>query len=178
MIEFAFKFIEKVFRVEKAEVIKIIKESIIIFLVAAVAGFFVNMYHPRGYTFVSASMFKSKQVVQISSKEAKIKMDNGNAVVIDTRTSTEYEEAHIPGALHIPATPASLANRKIKEYFDRLQQPRELVLYCDGASCGSSPILARQLISMGYKKHIYIIEHGIPEWIEKGYPVEKKGGRK
>ena len=178
MINFIFKLIEKIFRVEKNDVIKIIRESIVIFLAAAVIGFFVNMVHPRGYSFVSAGMFSSKQIVMISSEEAKIKRDGGAAVIVDTRNAEEYDASHIPGALHIPFAPDSQREKMIKENFGVLGESRELVLYCDGESCGSSSMLAKRLVEMGYSRHIYIIENGIPEWQRKGFPVEKNEGGK
>ncbi len=171
MIELIFKLIERIFRIDKNDLIQIIKESIYIVLIAAVTGFMINVYHPKGYSLVSASVYKDKQIVLISSEEAKIKKDRG-AFFIDSRTKEEYKDAHITGAVNIPGVPASQSVKKIKEYYGQLSQPKELILYCDGASCGSSPILAKRLIEMGYSKHLYIIEHGIPEWKKKGLPLE------
>ncbi len=178
MTDYIFKIIEKVFRVEKRDVIKLIRESIAIFLVSAIIGFFINMFHPKGYTFVGSAMFKDKQIVMISSEEAKIKIDTGAAVIIDTRTTEEYNAGHIPGAVHVPGSPESLREKRIKENFSLLGGQQELLLYCDGEACGSSSILSKRLLEMGYPRHIYIIENGMPEWQAKGYPVEKNGGAK
>lgn len=178
MINLIFKLVEKIFRVEKNDAIKLIRESIVIFLVSASIGFLVNMYHPKGYAFVSTDMFNSKQIVLISSEEAKIKKDGSAAVIVDTRNSEEYNEAHISGSLHIPSAPDTLREKMIKENFSVLGQARELVLYCDGESCGSSSMLAKRIIEMGYSRHIYIIKNGIPEWMGKGFPVEKNEGGK
>ncbi len=176
MLEFFYTIVEKILRIDKDELIQIIKESVVIVFIASLVGFVVNIYHPRGYTLVSTSMLKNKQVVMINSEEGKIKMDNGQAVFIDTRTSDEYNKYHILNAIHIPATPVSQTVMRIKENSDLLKSPRELVIYCDGLSCGSSTILAKRLIDMGYSKHLYILEQGIPEWIEKDFPVERNKG--
>ncbi len=172
MIEFIFRLIDKLFKIEKDDLIQIIRESFYILIAAILIGFIINIYHPKGYSLVSTSMFKNKQIVLINSAEAKIKKESGIAVFIDSRTRDEYADAHITGAINIPGVPASQSVKKIKKYYDRISQPKEIVLYCDGSSCGSSPILARRLIEMGYSKHLYIIELGIPEWREKGYPME------
>ncbi len=176
MVEFFYIIIEKILRIDKDEFIQIIKESVVIVFIASLIGFIVNIYHPRGYTFVSTSILKNKQVVMINSEEGKIKMDNGQAVFIDTRTTDEYNKHHILNAIHIPATPISQTVMRIKENSDLLQSPRELVIYCDGSSCGSSTILAKRLIDMGYSKHLYILEQGIPEWIKKNFPMGRDKG--
>lgn len=178
MAEFIFKIIETIFKIDKDELLKIIKESIYILLIAAIIGFIVNIFHPKGYTFVSTSLYNEKNIVLISSEEAKIKIDSRAAVIIDSRTTEEYNDGHIPGSINIPAVPDSQSVMKIKENYGLLTGPSELVIYCDGTSCGSSPILARRFLEMGYSKHIYIIEHGLPEWKEKGFPVDKNGGDK
>lgn len=177
MIEFIFKIIETIFKIDKDELLKIIKESMYILFAAAIIGFIVNIFHPRGFTFVSSSIYNEKNIVLISSDEAKIKIDSGAAVIIDSRTVEEYRDASIPGAVNIPAVPDSLSAKRIKENYGLINGPAELVIYCDGTSCGSSQILAARLLEMGYSKHIYIIEHGLPEWKEKGFPVEKTEAR-
>ena len=101
--------IEKLLNIERDEIGQFIKECVYIVLVAVLVGFIVNIYHPRGYTFVSTGMLKIKKPVMVSSEEAKIKMDSGMAVFIDTRTPDEYKEEHIRGAISIPAVPESLA---------------------------------------------------------------------
>ncbi|MCU0821236.1 MAG: rhodanese-like domain-containing protein [Spirochaetes bacterium] len=176
MINLIFKLIEKIFRVERNEVIKIVWESTIIFLIAAIVGFFINMFHPKGYTFVGSEMFAGKQIVLIKSEEARIKRDGSAALFVDTRSPEEYGQEHIPGALNIPYAPDSVREKLIKENFGALGGTRELVLYCDGESCGSSSMLAKRLIEMGYSRHIYIIDNGLPEWQAKGFPLEKNGG--
>lgn len=159
---------------EKKDCLKLIKESIYIVITAAIIGFGVNIIHPKGYLFVSKEIFGYKKIVFISSDEAKTKYDSKSAVFIDSRSKEEYSELHIKNALNIPASPESTALQKIKENIAVLSEPNELVLYCTGTSCGSSEDLAKRLIDIGYKKHLYIIEHGFPEWEEKGYPTEMK----
>lgn len=39
---------------------------------------------------------------QISQEEAKEMMDGGDAVVLDVREQSEYDEGHIPGAVLLP----------------------------------------------------------------------------
>ena len=160
--------------IEKNDKIKLFKESIYIALIAAIIGFGVNVFHPNGFQFVSKKILGYKKIVFVSSEEAKIKYEGQSAVFIDSRSSAEYNEAHIKKALNIPASPESTMLRKIKEKFAILSEPNELVLYCSGKSCGSSEQLAKKLIEIAYTKHIYVIKHGLPEWKEKNFPIENK----
>jgi rhodanese-related sulfurtransferase len=153
----------------------IIRHAVYIVLIAAVAGFTVNLFHPKGFILVGKSSEKNKNIVFISSEEAKIKRENKSAVFIDSRPDDEFETSHIPGAINIPAVPEP--EQKIKEYTNLINSQKELVIYCDGIECGSSQILGNILIDKGYSRHIYIIRKGIPEWTAKGFPLEKKPGK-
>lgn len=159
--------------IEKEERNKIIKDSIYIVIISTIIGFCINFLHPKGYILVNKSIYKSKMIVFISSEEAKLKLDGQYAVFIDSRENSEYIKGHITDAINIPASPYSTSVKKIKEHISILLQPRELVIYCWGTSCGSSEILANRLIKMGYLRHIYIIEHGFSEWKGKGFSVRE-----
>jgi rhodanese-related sulfurtransferase len=165
--------LDKIIKIEQEEFSSIVRGVVYIFILAAIIGFVVNLFHSKGFTFIGKSVLKSNNIVFISSEEAKIKKENASVIFIDSRQSDEYEISRIPGAINIPAIPASISAKKIKDNFDILSKPKELVLYCDGASCGSSQTLAETLIEMGYSKHIYIIKNGIPEWEAMGMPVER-----
>ena len=166
------KLIERLLNTDSEKLSKIIKDIFSIILISAIAGFAVNIIHPKGFTFVSTETEKNTNIIYISSREAKIKKDSCNALFLDSRQEDEFRIAHIPEAVNIPAVPASVSVKKITEYHNLISGTVELVIYCDGISCGSSEILAGKLIDMGYSRHIYIIKNGIPEWEESGFPVE------
>lgn len=149
-----------------------IKGAIIITAAAALLAFIVNLFHPGGYRLVSKKSF-ARQLVFISSEEAKIKLDKGSAIFIDSRTGDLYRKAHIQGALNIPVFPEAVYTGKIKKFFDRLQESREIVIYCDGETCGTSRELAGRLIGMGYKRHLYILKDGFPAWEKTGFPIDR-----
>ena len=174
MIEMFLKLFERFFNLDKEELITIIRDSLYIVIISTLIGFAVNIFHPRGYTLVSTGMYKNKAIVMISGDEARIKYDSNRAIFIDSRSAAEYKGSHIPNAINIPAVPASISAKKINDNISILSQPKELVIYCDGASCGSSSILANRLVRMGYMKHIYIIENGIPDWMDRDFPLDKE----
>jgi rhodanese-related sulfurtransferase len=172
------KVLEILLKVERDELSAIIKNASYIILASVIIGFIINLFNPKGFTFISKTFLSNKNIVLISAEEAKIKKENPAVLFIDSRQSSEYKSSRIPGAINIPASPASVSAKKIKENFDILSKPRELVLYCDGASCGTSQTLAETLTGFGYSRHIYIIRNGIPEWEALGLPVERSGSNK
>jgi rhodanese-related sulfurtransferase len=165
--------IEKVLKVEKEELSSIIRDAVYIIIFSVILGFAVNLFNPKGFIFIGKTVLKRNNIVLITGEEAKIKKENASVIFIDARQSDEFDISHIPGAINIPAVPASISVKKINENLDILSKPKELVLYCDGLSCGSSQILAETLIGMGYSKHIYIIKNGIPEWEATGLTIER-----
>src|SRR4030042_4191074 len=171
------KLIKFLFNIDTDEFSRIIRESFFIIIIAIFIGFITNIFLPNGFIFINTSIQKSKNIVMISSEEAKIKTDTGSAILLDSRQSREFDELHITGAINIPGTPASIALKKIQKNFDLISGPVELVIYCEGGTCGSSKILADKLLDMNYSKHIYIIKNGINEWEDKGYPVTKQTGK-
>lgn len=152
-----------------------IREAVLIIVIAAVAGFGINLFHPAGFQLVSREALNYKKILLISTPEARIKYDSSLSIFVDSRSPAEFEESRIPGALNIPTAPEALSWKRIREYFPRLNEPVELVIYCSGTSCGTSEQLARRFLGMGYSRHIYIIRDGIPDWETRGYPVEGKG---
>ncbi len=144
------------------------RDMLYITVAAAAAAFAVNLFHPRGYVMVGRSELEHRRIVPISAYEAKIKYDSGSAVFIDAREKAEFDESHIAGSINIPAgdplpAPAGLPY---------LKQPKEIVIYCDGGSCGASAILAGKILGLT-RTHIYIIERGLPDWKARGFPVQE-----
>ena len=78
-------------------------------------------------------------IKQISPKELDQKK---GIVLLDVRTDKEYEQGHIPGAVHIPYS-------EIGERIKKLKKDKELVVFCQN---GSKSIWAiKRLMGMGYK---------------------------
>lgn len=90
---------------------------------------------------------------------------NPNLCLIDVRELNEWQEVHIPGALHIPqdTLPAQIA-KKIPDY----NQP--IYLHCRGGV--RSLHAAQKLIELGYKE-VYSLDGGITAWEKCGYPIKK-----
>ena len=91
---------------------------------------------------------------------------NGNgAVIVDVREQQEFEESHLPGALHVPR--GHLESRIEGAAKDRSQR---LVLYC--ASGNRSALAAKTLQDeLGYE-NVESMTGGITLWKDRGFDVE------
>ncbi len=75
-------------------------------------------------------------------------------VLLDVRTDKEYEQGHIPGAVHVPLADVG---DKVK----KLKKDKELVVYCRS---GNQSIWAiKRLMGMGYK-NLYNLKGGYSAW--------------
>jgi molybdopterin/thiamine biosynthesis adenylyltransferase/rhodanese-related sulfurtransferase len=88
---------------------------------------------------------------------------NGNALFVDVREREEWEEGHIPGAVHVPR--GNLESRIEGVAPDR---DRKLVLYC--ASGARSAFSAKTLGDLGYTD-VASLAGGFADWKRNGYDV-------
>jgi molybdopterin/thiamine biosynthesis adenylyltransferase/rhodanese-related sulfurtransferase len=86
------------------------------------------------------------------------------ATWIDVREQDEWDEGHIPGAVHIPR--GSLESRIEAVVADR---SRPLVVYC--ASGGRSAFAADTLTELGYARPVSLAG-GFSDWKRNGFPTE------
>ncbi len=75
-------------------------------------------------------------------------------MILDVRSDKEYEQGHIPGAVHV-----QLAD--IGDKVKKLKKDKELVVYCRS---GNQSIWAiKRLMGMGYK-NLYNLKGGYSAW--------------
>lgn len=156
-----------------SEIKPLLREATVIVAFAAVLGLCVNLFHPKGFSLVSRESLREGRIVRVSGDEAKIKYDSAAALFIDTRSEEEYDAERIAGALSLPVHPLSSLDIRLRRQMVQLLEPRELVLYCDEA-CDSALTLARRLLAAGYGRHLYVMERGIDEWRERGFPLQRR----
>lgn len=96
--------------------------------------------------------FRYMESYDVTMQELKNKQSNG-ALVIDVRSSQEYNEGHICQAINIP-------EYEINSKIDRIlkDKNREIVLYC--ASGVRSKNAYKKLIKLGYKR-VYNLYGGL-----------------
>src|ERR1044071_6134101 len=89
-------------------------------------------------------------------------------VLVDVREQDEWDEGHIPGAVHIPR--GNLESRIERVAPDRTQQ---VVLYC--AVGARSAFAAKTLEELGYER-VVSLAGGYTEWKRNGLPTQLPAG--
>ncbi len=107
-----------------------------------------------------------EQVKEVDPKEVRPLVESPNgAVIVDVREQQEFEEAHLPGARHVPR--GHLESRIEGAVKDRSAR---VVLYC--ASGNRSALAAHTLEQeLGYE-NVESMTGGITLWKDRGYKVE------
>lgn len=86
------------------------------------------------------------------------------AVLIDVRMPEEYEDMHVPGAVHMPLSELSARSNEI---------PRDQRVYVICASGGRSLAAAGALNRAGWDT--VSVAEGTKGWFAAGHPVESGG---
>src|SRR3954466_5470859 len=109
-----------------------------------------------------------EQIKEVDPREVHDQLENGNGnrpVIVDVREQHEFEEGHIPGAVHVPR--GHLESRIEGKASDRSQP---IVLYC--ASGQRSALAAHTLQSLLGYEDVASMNGGITLWKDHGYEVE------
>jgi rhodanese-related sulfurtransferase len=88
--------------------------------------------------------------------------------VVDARTEVEFSEAHIPGAVLVPAS--RVGERLPKLVPDRA---RAVVFYCNGPNCTKTVKAAKAAAAAGYT-NIAEYKEGLPGWGKAGHRIDGK----
>ena len=98
---------------------------------------------------------RNMQIYDITMQELKNKQNNG-AIIVDVRSSQEYDEGHICRAINIPEYKI---NFKIDKFLQ--DKEKEIVVYCSSGI--RSKDAYKKLKKIGYK-NVYNLYGGIDNW--------------
>jgi sulfur-carrier protein adenylyltransferase/sulfurtransferase len=105
------------------------------------------------------------EIEEIDAARAHSLVADGEApALVDVRERDEWDEGHIPGAVHIPR--GYLESRIEQAALDRA---RPLIVYC--ASGSRSAFAARTLQELGYEQ-VSSLAGGFTDWKQNGFPTE------
>jgi len=99
---------------------------------------------------------------EVSVAQAKAKKEAG-ALIIDVRERAEYEQMHIPGALHI-----SLG--QLEQHARSLPRNKEIIVVCRS---GGRSAVARDILKRAGFLNVSSMSEGMLGWKAAGYPVVK-----
>jgi rhodanese-related sulfurtransferase len=87
-------------------------------------------------------------------------------IVVEALGSAYYADAHLPGAINIPAGQVDELAPALLPDLDA-----DIVVYCSGSGTSSDPV-ARRLEQLGYQT-VYVYRGGKEDWAEHGLPLER-----
>ena len=104
-----------------------------------------------------------KHITEISPQDAATQQNNDEAVVIDVREKDEWDQGHIPGAIHMSRGTIEL------DIEEKVSDPNAMIIcHCGGG--GRSALAAENLQKMGYK-NVRSMEGGLKAWKAAGLPT-------
>src|SRR5688500_9779481 len=107
-----------------------------------------------------------EQIEEVDPKDVLALQQNGNgAVIVDVREQHEFEESHLPGAVHVPR--GHLESRVEGLVPDRSGR---VILYC--ASGNRSALAAHTMQELLGYEDVASMRGGITLWKDRGYEVE------
>lgn len=103
-----------------------------------------------------------KGIREIDAQSA-AKLDNSSCYFIDVREVSEWQNGHLPNAVHISRGILEGSIEKL------VTDPSSMVVvYCAGG--GRSALAAESLMRMGYTQ-VYSLQGGFGGWMQQGLPV-------
>ena len=106
-----------------------------------------------------------KHITEISPQDAAAKLSSGDAVVVDVREKDEWDEGHIPGAIHLSRGTIEL------DIEENVPDPSAMIIcHCGGGGRGA--LAAESLQKMGYK-NVRNMSGGLKAWKSAGLPTAK-----
>jgi sulfur-carrier protein adenylyltransferase/sulfurtransferase len=108
------------------------------------------------------------EIDEVDAGRARQLIDSGDPVVVDVREQDEWDEGHIPGALHIP-------RGYLESRIERAapEQAHPVLLYCSAGN--RSAFAAKTLEEMGYSD-VLSLAGGFTDWKRNGFPIELQSG--
>ncbi|MGZ4366392.1 MAG: ThiF family adenylyltransferase, partial [Gaiellaceae bacterium] len=108
------------------------------------------------------------EISEVDASQARELIDSGGPLVLDVREQNEWDEGHIPGAVHVPR--GHLESRVERAAPDH---SRPVLLYC---SVGNrSAFAAKTLAELGYED-VVSLSGGFTDWKRNGFPVQLQAG--
>ena len=106
-----------------------------------------------------------QNITEISPQDAAAKSKSGEALIVDVRDKDEWDEEHIPGALHLSRGTIEL------DIEEKVPDPNAMIIcHCGGGGRGA--LATESLQKMGYK-NVRNMAGGFKAWKAAGLPRTK-----
>jgi len=105
-----------------------------------------------------------KKITEISPTDAAAKTkSSADAVIVDVREKDEFDESHIPDAVHVSR---GMVELEVEDKFP----DRNMTIICHCGGGGRSALAAESLQKMGYK-NVRSMAGGFKAWKAAGLPT-------
>jgi len=121
------------------------------------------MAEHRGFQELVADA--KKKITEISPTDAALKAKGSDAVIVDVREKDEWDEEHIPDAVHMSR---GMLELEVEDKFP--DRNMTIITHCGGG--GRSALAAESLQKMGYK-NVRSMAGGFKAWKAAGLPTTK-----
>jgi molybdopterin/thiamine biosynthesis adenylyltransferase/rhodanese-related sulfurtransferase len=108
------------------------------------------------------------EIDEVDATRARELVEAGEPLVVDVREQDEWDEGHIPGAVHIPR--GHLESRIERAAPDTT---RPIIVYCSAGN--RSAFAAKTLGELGYQD-VVSLSGGFTDWKRNGFPMELQAG--
>jgi len=98
---------------------------------------------------------------RIGVEDARREIAAGDATAVDVRPEEDWQEGHVPGAIHLPDGDPEKATKPAEE------GARLLVIADDGKLAAKA---ASSLAEKGYDAAA--VDGGMGDWLSEGYPIQ------
>jgi sulfur-carrier protein adenylyltransferase/sulfurtransferase len=109
-----------------------------------------------------------EEIEEVDAGTARELIDDRDPIIVDVREQDEWDEGHIPGAVHIPR--GHLESRIERTAPD---SSRPVLLYCSAGN--RSAFAAKTLAELGYED-VASLAGGFTDWKRNGFPVQLSAG--
>ena len=108
------------------------------------------------------------KISEIDATHARDRIESGEPVVVDVREQDEWDEGHIPSAVHVP-------RGQLESRIERLAPDTAcpVVVYCSAGN--RSAFAAKTLTDLGYED-VVSLAGGFTDWKRNGFPVQLQAG--
>ena len=106
-----------------------------------------------------------KNITEILPQDAAERLKSGEAVVVDVRDKDEWDEGHIPGALH-------MSRGTIELDIEEKVPDTNAMIICHRGGGGRSALATESLQKMGYKS-VRSMAGGFKAWKAAALPTAK-----
>ncbi|MCC6860958.1 MAG: rhodanese-like domain-containing protein [Bryobacterales bacterium] len=129
-----------------------------------------------------AEAWKESDLLQPAQLAARLKEAGAKPLLIEISFPVLYRARHIPGAVFAGPTARPQGLELLRKAVANQPKDSEIVLYCGCCPFDKCPNVrpafeAMRALGFGRVKVLFIPVNLVKDWVEKGYPITRPGGK-